>query len=993
LCEGPIAGVRKIWADGKLIYDASAANTGPASKYGDVLKIYLGSEDQLPDPTMESYLGVGNVPAYRGTAYLLLGPDTNFPLADFGNRVPNITAEVYTTGAPDYATVEVPSSAVHQLQAVGDPSRGFLYGLHQDEADGQDDRLIKVNALDNSLVYDVRLDLEDSTHGVTVYGATSAQGALAVDDLGNVYVAGAQASLWGWVSRLSPDSGLQAAESAHQTGTVGVLKPGPLILDPATGQDIGHLWVSYWGLGGDRVYNLWRQSLTLRWSASLPATAVQLAIDADENAWILLDDRTLVRATPAGELTTYSLAADFATETSFLAYDPTDRALLIGSEPDSTLIKWDLDSHSTVATLSTAMDAFNYKSFDRGVVGRSLWLTDTTVVKEIDADTLTVTRTIDPSLWVPGSMTGVIYDEVANALWVVDDNSLAFTKILLDRVEPGPVLLKDIVTAISQQVGIAASELEVEALTDEVWGYALGRRAPARAFLEPLRQGYLFDMVESDYHVKCPKRGADPVATLSADDLGAYAADGQPLEPWRERRLAPEALPARIDVLYLDPARDYQQGQQDAKRQDVSTAEEPLTIQLPIAFEATVAKQIAEKTLYLTWTERTAYETTLPLTYVRLDPGDVVQLTRAGVTYTVRVISTELGADYTIRLRALAEDAEIYASLAVGDDGFFPLPDVPSPAGTTALALLDIPILRDADDDAGLYAGLYGFSTAWPGAVLYKSADDALWTPQYSESDPVTVGVALTALAAGPVYTWDRTHTVRVQLTTPGASLESYTEAQVLNYANGAVLGSELIQWTDAQQPDPEQPNIWELSGLLRGRKGTEWAVGTHSPGERFVVLSASTIRRITADSGELNLSRYYRPVTIGSSLAATPSTTFVNTGVALTPYSPTYVRGSRNGSGDLTVTWLRRTRLSGEWLDGSGTVSLGEDAELYHLQILDAPGGDVVRNVTGLTSPTYTYVAAAQVTDFGSTQNTVYVKIMQVSTVVGDGYPEEATL
>jgi len=76
------------WADGKLIIDArSTAN--PL-----IGNLYLGGNGQLPDATMESYLGAGNVPAYRGLAYIVL---TNFDLGQTG-RIPMFSFEVLREG-------------------------------------------------------------------------------------------------------------------------------------------------------------------------------------------------------------------------------------------------------------------------------------------------------------------------------------------------------------------------------------------------------------------------------------------------------------------------------------------------------------------------------------------------------------------------------------------------------------------------------------------------------------------------------------------------------------------------------------------------------------------------------------------------------------------------------------------------------------------------------------------------------------------------------
>jgi hypothetical protein len=64
----------------------------------DAIDIYLGYEDQLPNALIESYLGVGNVPAYRGVCYFVLH---NLQLEDFGNAIPTFTVEVVQNDGSD----------------------------------------------------------------------------------------------------------------------------------------------------------------------------------------------------------------------------------------------------------------------------------------------------------------------------------------------------------------------------------------------------------------------------------------------------------------------------------------------------------------------------------------------------------------------------------------------------------------------------------------------------------------------------------------------------------------------------------------------------------------------------------------------------------------------------------------------------------------------------------------------------------------------------
>ena len=92
--EGPLDEITRIYADAKILDDSLLqASQG---KY----TIYYGTETQSPDPVMESFEGAGKVPAYRGLAYVVI---QDFPLAAFGNRIPNFTFEVRKKAqTPDY---------------------------------------------------------------------------------------------------------------------------------------------------------------------------------------------------------------------------------------------------------------------------------------------------------------------------------------------------------------------------------------------------------------------------------------------------------------------------------------------------------------------------------------------------------------------------------------------------------------------------------------------------------------------------------------------------------------------------------------------------------------------------------------------------------------------------------------------------------------------------------------------------------------------------
>lgn len=77
ICEGPIAGLIFVKKDDKIVYDAR-----PESNFADDnakflagCRLYLGGEDQLPDPDLEAIRGVGEVPAHRGSVYIVFKDD------------------------------------------------------------------------------------------------------------------------------------------------------------------------------------------------------------------------------------------------------------------------------------------------------------------------------------------------------------------------------------------------------------------------------------------------------------------------------------------------------------------------------------------------------------------------------------------------------------------------------------------------------------------------------------------------------------------------------------------------------------------------------------------------------------------------------------------------------------------------------------------------------------------------------------------------------
>lgn len=152
VCEGEITHVGRVWADGEEIAVADLN-----------MRVYSGSADQLPDPLMEAIEGQGNVPAYRGTAYVVL---ENLSLQPFGNRVPQFSFEVVRPEQPDQPGAQeemtrairgvalMPGTGEYALATTpvtySDGKRG-RWSANVNTPAGQPDFVVSMDALQNEL--------------------------------------------------------------------------------------------------------------------------------------------------------------------------------------------------------------------------------------------------------------------------------------------------------------------------------------------------------------------------------------------------------------------------------------------------------------------------------------------------------------------------------------------------------------------------------------------------------------------------------------------------------------------------------------------------------------------------------------------------------------------------------------------------------------------------------------------------------------------------
>jgi hypothetical protein len=110
---------------------------------------------------------------------------------------------------------------------------------------------------------------------------------------------------------------------------------------------------------------------------------------------------------------------------------------------------------------------------------------------------------------------------------------------------------------------------------------------------------------------------------------------------------------------------------------------------------------------------------------------------------------------------------------------------------------------------------------------------------------------------------------------------------------------------------------------------------------------------------------------------------------------------GTRDGSNNLTIGFIRRTRYGGQWLDGTGVVPLNETVEAYEIDILEADWLTRVRTIAWTPgtydangNPTAFYSAADQSADgYYTPGDPVRICIYQISSVVSRGFGTKKTV
>lgn len=936
--------MRKLWLDGKLNFDASTGQSigqALATKENPWADLVLlpGYDDQLPWAIMEAWEGVGNVPAFRGRITAPI-----FGLECPGGRVPQIQIELAV------------GTSVSEYQEYATFPTGDVSGIATVDA---------VWGWETTVT---------TPHRMTVYrappnGVATTQRTVL---LGTPYVA-----------------------FAFPKALVGA--PSPTVLysigDDSAGSVNAVLRIKTVELETGDIRDIYEEAYSSESTSLGQGTRTHAAFDPVTEKYALTTGYTggdPARLTILPGLvecvdSTFSELSPIAFYGNVVYALDIDSGFLIVNSIDADT---GLPLGASIGPSASGVSLGNCAiSADGGVVwvhvvggsDQHIYLVSISGGWEQmpgDADFLPVNSpggyTPSASFFMDG---GAIIGPNTGGTW---------TFIRYVAVTPQQVSVADFIEAQNLRADLTAEQIDVSTIDDTFWGYTIKNPATVRDRISPLLTYSAIGVVEEDGALRYFHRADhSSVATIAYQELG-FSEDGtEPQDPFPLVRINAQELPRSITVSYNDPYFDYQVSTVKAMRYAVESVDDE-QISLDLAMTGDRAASIARRILFERWLAQVTRTCSVSRKYAYLSSGDVVTVLSQDGSYGDWMISKITDTGVRIEIECFPSDSELLIQTVPGPGSYRAQAIEPLPQPLRAL-ILDIPILRDSDDNPGIYVPIDSYADAPANGELYVGDDDLTLESRGFVTASAPIGYAQTVPGAWGSGSVDETNIFTVSI--GDDVFENITRDQLLEgqdnfWALGAPGRWEIGK---SRMGDDLGDGIYTLSSHLRGMFGTEQYTGTHVAGDTFVLLRPEGIVRPTMGVGELGQLKSYRPIAKGRSLNSAASQRYANTGEGLKPLSPVNLR--RSDTNTLSVD--RRSRLAMNNL--MGTLPLGEATESFRWEFYTS---GAFTTLIGTATTSNSTITAAQQTAIGVTPTaTAYVQVAQISDSVGPGHELQATV
>lgn len=986
-CEPRLgAGVlRRVWSNKKLYEDYT--ETADATAENIPMVWYDGTQTE-PDAELVSLIGEGNVPAYTGIAY---GMYRDRAMEDFGNRAPVDEAEIVSNGSasPSLATADFFADArrTYSTESVFySELTGKCYTVVSDNTNAFISEfspfskvVTRTVQLTNSVSRDFRL--------VSGSGSYQTKNRLAVLDSSTV------------LKIFSLTNGLTLLDSWAVTSASKVLA------------ETAH-WI-FLGAGGTQ-----RRLTRKDGGLNVNINAAPFGLGSFEDAVFgLANNRFLIQFDPGNEFGVCQVDYDgtitiINTETNsgYTSITSGFNGIVEDRNGDlwtpviaggtSQLIRLNKDG-----VIQEMIDVEgDYGANDFILCGNWIldydpdrhclyWGAHTNRIERFFIDELRLESYAFDTLSYLGAsgLCGLIWHAPTDRVIVpvaVSTQDHEWGIVRLRTVAAGTLDLADVVSDVCGQVGLAASEIDVTGFTGSIVGYLNGRQGPASGVIDQCMRLGLATYTSSDWKLVFTDLGGASALTIDANDLGAREFGTPPKTPVETTERPYYRVPKRWQIRYSG-SENNQENSMVLVENPIGSSELTGGEEYPASMTQQQASDLCQKQLLLNG-DKKPYSFSLPRPYGKLDPGDVVTLPTNQGNKRVRLLNVDRGANGILEISAISDNASDLTAVTTP-----PAPidnDLIEQVGPAQLIYLDTPLLRDADNGAGPgpYVCAFSEGTGWLGAQILNSADNQSFTVMGGLATESKAGICATVPSTIDFEDWDDTNTIRVRLLTSGI-LASATDNNLLyNRGNVAAWGVpgrwEIVQFGTVALVSG---STYDLSHLLRGRRGTDIHMDSHQENDWFIILDeASTLREVVGQD-LIGTDRYYKAVNYGSYASDAPSLEYTLGNTPLLPWTPNAISAADNGTdpADIDFTWDWRTRWGGTY-GGANSVTDGvpgtqQDETTGKIRFLDVNGN--VLNTYNTTADSYTYDDVDRLSDYtGLSGYAVYYQIAQDASTAG---------
>lgn len=611
LCEGPVDSIQKIWFDNVLVYnvDSDSPDQIENSTILEHMNIYLGDADQEVDWVIKEH--EPDTPAYNNTVYIVI---KDLPLADYGNRIPSITAEVAKSVTPvvqvydpltSIPTHTTPNSMIlnkdsNYLYTIADAGTSWdYYGI---TTDGQ-------NTLINSIVLaELPSEYDNATDTIPGFSDTN-KFMLLEPGTSRVYLVDTD-----YTEQISndPENDIYEYEA--------------------------HIWEAY-------VPNMGNTKSTGNFYCAGYYSYIYSTVD---NILYLMTDRgvanqvtcspTQIKSgnTNISEMYVYNnivyVVTTKPTEIEVSTYDSSSLLLIEN---------YTVDRGGSYANEGTGLTIVDEKGIHIWKGNRYELIGLNNEIKTTFADI--GTDMTDSNAYYKN---GTLYKFTTST-------NIAKFGMLASQTDL--VSINSILYDLGLEAGLVDADMNfADGSAATISGYVRSRQMPARTAMQALLEVKNFFIYEDEFNIILKDQDSEPLGIIYEHEFGAGSdikGDGNPLVINRKQQ---NDFIKKISIKYANKDAGYDPGIQTAQRIDTFSTNE-VVIEYAVSITDDEAKALAELLLYSNWVKAETMQFALPIEYRYLKPGDIVTIIFKEYTSNVRLANITYTENSIIECEAVSE--------------------------------------------------------------------------------------------------------------------------------------------------------------------------------------------------------------------------------------------------------------------------------------------------------------------------------------------------